>query len=245
MGRRNDVSPLPDDDVFACGLRWLEASFMQAQRLEDVLYEFEQGMESAQMRRMSVEQKTDLEACGIRARKVPSVSLSMQVLNELDLLVVSIRNVLRAVDRLDEEHAQMTGAETLKMLRNAQEHWDEEGYSARALKELRPGHPTDMIRLTNKEIWIADVPLSRIRAWLARVNDVLRTRLADNGITVPELDASVVEGDDDLPGERLRYEYWSLPIIDEEHWPTEKLPPGARESLALRFRNLRARDNAD
>lgn len=245
MGRRDDVSPLPDDEVFAGGLRWVEASFMQAQRFEDVLYEFEQGMEAARTRRLSVEEGQELAAYGIRARKVPSVSLSMQVANELDLLVVSIRNVLRAVDRLDEDRAQMTGAETLKMLRNAQEHWDEEGYSARALKDLRPDHPTDIIRFTNKEIWIADVPLSRIRAWLARVNDALRARLADNGIAVPDLDASVVEGDDDLPGERLRYEYWSLPIVDEEHWPTEELPPGALEALALRFRNLRARDNTD
>ncbi len=106
------------------------------------------------------------------------------------------------------------------------------------------------IAYTGKETWIGGldgVPISRIQAWLGQVWQSLVTCLTGAGIDVPEdLMASRVEGDDELPwpAERLRY-HWSIPKVDEQDWPRERMPPEVADLVAARFASLRSRDQLD
>jgi len=107
-----------------------------------------------------------------------------------------------------------------------------------------------VIAYTSKEIWIGGIdgiPLSRIQAWLARVEVALIRCLQGAGIKVPsELTASRIEGDDALawPPERLRY-HWSIPRLPEAEWPRQEMPAEVADLLAQRSADLRARDPKD
>ena len=176
----------------------------------------------------------------------------MQVATELDLLGVAVRNVLRAQARIPEQYRpEMGGQDVPELIRNVSEHWDEEdGRSARKLAQDHPAVSVVGITCTDKEIWIGGldgVPISRIRAWLRRVWQSLVMCLTGVGIEVPEdLMESRVEGDDGLPwpAERLYY-HWSIPKMDEENWPRERMPPEVADLLAARFASLRSRDHLD
>jgi hypothetical protein len=256
--------PAPDENVWWNGLRWVEAAHMQVARFAEAFFEEAHALTDADMRyrlnhnsdlSRSWRASTDANHAPYDAQRplrVPSWSLHMQVANELDLLNVAIRNVLRAQARIPEQHRpKMAGQDVLELMRNVSEHWDEEaGRSASALSKEHPTVSVGGIAYTNKEIWIGGldgVPISRIQAWLRRVWQSLLTCLTGAGIDVPEdLMASRVKGDDELPwpAERLRY-HWSISKVDEEDWPRKRVPPDVADILAARFASLRSRDDLD
>lgn len=187
-----------------------------------------------------------------RPLRVPSWSLHMQVANELDLLIVAIRNVLRAQERIPEERRSGMGRQdVLELLRNVAEHWDE--VSGRSVSTLATDHrdiAVGGVAFTGKEIWIdgdRGVPVSRITAWLGLVSRELVACLADAGTEVPDdLNQSRFEGDDDLPwpAERLHF-HWPLPRVEEPDLPRELIPDEMLEALAMLFVNRRRRDHLD
>lgn len=249
--------------MFWTGLRWVDAAFMQIHRFEEVFYDLQHALLDADMRRRCNEGADSTWRASFDANyepydpqrpiSVPTFALTMQVTNELDLLIVAVRNVLRAQKRLPvaSANAAMTGEDVLELLRNVAEHWDEIG--GRSAAELARDHPSiqsNAIAFTNKEVWIGGtrgVPLSRIRAWLAGVNHALRDALAANGVPVPDDMSSVVAGDDELawPEDRRRYRLWLAPTVEKDEWPTDEMPPEITDLIAERFANLRARDWAD
>jgi hypothetical protein len=255
--------PAPDEFVWWSGLRWVDAANMQIWRLEEAFYEEARAVADAETRRDHHDDPKRYQQWRVflddmdpydsqRPLRVPSWSLHMQVANELDLLIVAIRNVLRAQDRIPKEvRPEMGRQDVLELLRNVSEHWDEiGGRSADTLATDHPDIAIGGIAYTGKEIWIGGdrgVPLSRITAWLWRVWRALIACLADAGIEVPEdLSASRFEGDDDLswPAERLHF-HWSLPRVEEKDWPREPVPEGMLEALAVLFANRRTRDPLD
>jgi hypothetical protein len=151
----------------------------------------------------------------------------MQVTTDLDLLIVAVRDVLRAQSRLPAAlQTKMRGEDALELLRNIVEHWDEVG--GRSADELASAHPDvsiDAIEFTNKEIWVGGVPVSRIRVWLVRVRQALVAALASAGVDVSDDMESMVAGDDalDWPPNRRRYRLWGVPVIDMEDWPTDEM----------------------
>lgn len=139
----------------------------------------------------------------------------------------------------------------LELLRNIAEHWDEAGgRSERELAERYPAVKPDAVSYTNKEVLLGGsdgVPLSRIKAWLYRVETALRNCLSQEGAEVPDKwMASRTPGDVDLPwpNERLRY-HWSIPHLPEGEWPREEMPEEVGRLFAERFVRLRARDRED
>lgn len=235
---------------------------MQLLRFEDVISEWlsaqadaefrqklNDGSEVSQAARESMD-RDHLPYDPSKPLRVPTWGLSMQVANELDLLCVAVRNVLRAQDRIPtQQRPQLSGQDVLELLRNISEHWDEDGgRSATTLATDHPGVSLNEIAFTNREIWIGGeegLPVSRIRAWLGRVRTALVSALADVGVVVPEdLLASAIEADDELPWppERLRY-HWSIPQVPEQEWPRERMPTEVAELLAEKFGRLRARDS--
>lgn len=257
------AKPAPDEVVWWSGLRWVEAAHMQIRRFEDAFYEEVGALADAEMRHAlsddSENSRSWRESYDAREPydpnrplRVPSWSLHMQVANELDLLIVAIRNVLRAQERMPEEQRPaMGGQDALELLRNVAEHWDEVGgRSARELAEDHPAIEVGGIVYTGKELWIGGVdgvPLSRVTAWLVRVWRALEACLADKGVAVPDhLNGSRVEGDDDLPWptERLHF-HWSLPTVEEQEWPRGQMPEGVADALAMLFARRRARDHTD
>ncbi|OLT40055.1 hypothetical protein BJF85_07020 [Saccharomonospora sp. CUA-673] len=255
-------APAPDIVVWRRGLRWVEGAQMQADRFEAVFLELRAALQDAQVRAYLNDDKANRESWvehydqnyepfdRRRPVKVPTQALSMQATTELDLLVVAIRNVLRAQVRLPKRlKTSMEGEDVLELLRNVVEHWDEDGGpSISKLTEQHPDVLVEGISFTNKEIWIGDtIPLSRIQAWLSRVGYAIVSSLESAGESVLDDMASFVTGDDALswPPDRLRYRYWTLPAIDEQDWPRTDMPPEVAHLMGERFRRIRERDVAD
>jgi hypothetical protein len=176
----------------------------------------------------------------------------MQVGTELDFLLLTIRNVLRAEARLpDETRTAMADSDLLQILRNVAEHFDEVGgWSREALARDWPGAQSGLVAFTNKEIWIGGetgVPLSRVQAWAARVSEALSQALGGvaTAVQVNPL-ASRVEGDDELPWPEGRLWYgWWLPTLDVSDWPAEEAPQELVETFAAVFARRRLRDPRD
>jgi hypothetical protein len=257
------AEPASDADVWWSALRWIDAAHMQISRFEEAFYEDQQALADAEMRRGLSDDSDNSRTWRDsydehepfdpqRPLRVPSWSLHMQIANELDLLIVAVRNVLRAQRRIPEgRRTEMGRQDVIELLRNVAEHWDEVGgRSANTLASDHPDISVGGIAFTGKEIWIGGdrgVPLSRITAWLWRVRSALVACLADVGIEVPEdFNASRFEGDDDLPwpSERLHF-HWSIPRVEEPDWPREPIPEGALEAIAVLFANRRRRDPLD
>ena len=233
---------------------------MQAHRLELAIREFDAATGDADMR-MDLSDGTENSRSWIdsyeqyppfdphRPLRTPTYALWMQVSSEKDFLLLSIRNVLRAYDRLPENaRPTMKGQHALKLMRDMAEHFDDvDGRSFRAFATAHHQMDADTWAATNKEIWLggaSGVPLSRIRHWLVLMRQALENALTAAGIAHPaDLEASTVEGDDALawPPERLRF-HWSLPVVDEEDWPREDAPDELMELIATRFARLRQRD---
>jgi hypothetical protein len=248
--------------VWFGGLRWVEAAWMQTHRFEEALYEHTAALFDAQQRawcnkpegaqwRNAYDQEE--RSSSQRPVRVPTVALTWQIATEMDLLIVAVRNVLRAQDILpDQLQSAMTGQDILELLRNIGEHWDEvEGSSQRGLAREYPDIVVGEVQYTNKEIWIGGVPISRIVAWLVRVREALISALKESDITVLDEMDSIVEGDDALawPQRRLRHRLWQAQTFDiDEDWDLAH-PPEVVENverlMAERFKNLRARDFAD
>jgi hypothetical protein len=84
------------------------------------------------------------------------------------------------------------------LTRNIAEHWDEVGgWSAEAFAGEYPDRSLGQVSATSKEVFVSDVPLTRVIAWLARVNRALTQAIEEAGEEVPTDDASMVGGDDD------------------------------------------------
>ena len=234
MSKRSRVPavPAPDEQVWFLGLRWVEAVRMQTDRFEVAFRELEAAHTDATQRARlnkddalarSWRESGDAQGIGDRPSRVPTVALSMQVGTEADFLLVAVRNLQRAQVRLPEHlRTAMTDQDAMHALRNLSEHWDDsDGPAAHALRTQLTHIVPGGIAYTTSEVWIGGedgVPLSRIRAWAIRVWKALDDALREAGIE-PErdLNASVVEGDDDLawPGQRLRYS-WTIPQLPEE-----------------------------
>ena len=187
-----------------------------------------------------------------RPLRVPTHALHIQLTVEANFLLVAVRNVIRAHDRLpDDLQTTMGDLDVLKDLRDLTEHFDElEGRAAASLSVNHPDVLPDAFAHSSKEIWIGGhhgVPLSRVRAWLERVWIALCASLRTSGAEVPDdLMRSCVLGDDDLewPAERLRY-HWSIPQLPEQEWPREDMPEPLARLIDARFRSLRERDVTD
>jgi hypothetical protein len=254
-------TPARADDVWWNGLRWVEGAWMQSERFEQAFYEQQSALADAEMRARLISPEDawrvtydrDYEPYDPqRPIRVPTWALAMELATELDLMIVAVRNVIRAQDRLPAQfRTSMTGEDVLELLRNVVEHWDEEGGpSVETLKVAHPDVELGKIQFTNKEIWVAGVPLSRIRAWLARVQSALREALVTAEIEVPDDMASVVEGDDALPWpeDRRRYRLWAVARVEMEDWGPpmpDEVAEAMGDLLAHRFLNLRRRDHAD
>lgn len=261
---RANPSPAPDDAVWWTGIKWTLAAQMQLERFEEAFFEqIHADLDAKHRRQLSDKSEnsrawresydTNYEAYAPqRPLRVPSWALHMQVSSELDLLTVAVRNVLRAQDRLPEQvRTSMSDQAMLELLRNIAEHWDETGgHSELELADRYPTVKPEALAFTNKEVWIGGlhgVPLSRVKAWLYRVEEALRDRLGQQGDPVPEdWMASRASGDDDLPWpkERLHY-HWSIPRVPEQEWPREEMPEEVARPFAERFARLRARDSKD
>src|SRR4051794_38493226 len=182
--------PAPDQDVWWTGLKWTLATHMQLARFQEAFFEQVHADLDAEHRRRlnedsdnnrSWRESTDANYAPYdpqRPLRVPSWALYMQVSAELDLLIVAVRNVLRGQDRLPDPVCTTMGDQyVVELLRNVAEHWDELG--GRSERELAKACPTVLpaaVAYTNKEIWIGGldgVPLSRITAWLYRVEKAL------------------------------------------------------------------------
>ncbi|KGM09345.1 hypothetical protein [Cellulomonas bogoriensis] len=254
----------PDEDVWWTGLKWVEAARMQLLRFEDATREWSAALvdaqqrgvlndDSDQSRQWRASYDTDYGSYDPRRPlRVPTHALHIQLTVEADLLVVAVRNVIRAQARLPEDaRTKIGGQDFLKDLRDLAEHFDEqEGRAATSLAtnhaEVLPG----TFAVSSKETWLGGihgVPVSRLRAWLERVWSALTEHLEAAGRQVPrDLMASHVLGDDDLawPPERLRY-HWSIPQVEEQEWPRQELPEENAALLDERFLNLRSRDWMD
>jgi len=257
------ATPAPDDLMWMEGLRWTEAVIMQADRLQAALSELQVAYADARMRASlnagddegSRQWRAGFDAehsIGTRPTRVPSWALEMQVANEGDFLLISVRNVLRAADRLPAAQLKRLAGETaLKLLRDVAEHYDESGGRAeRALKRDHPEILRGVLAYTKDEVWIGGergVPLSRVLAWAVRTQAAFRDALRTLDIAAPtDLLASRVAGDDELPwpSDRLHYGWW-LPAPDESEWPTGGLPDELADLLSERFRRLREMDSQD
>lgn len=256
----NNAVPADDLSIWLNGLRWVEGAWMQATRLEAVVQDWERAVEDARSRAVLNKDNDSARSWreGLDANepydarrpiRVPTFALRAQVANELDLFLVAVRNVLRAQDRLPAHlRPEMTDERLFELTRNIAEHWDEVGgRSADAFANEYPGRVPAQISATNKEVFVSDVPLSRVVAWLGRVNVALKQAIEDDDEHVSDDDASVVEGDDDLswPPERRRERLWQVRQLDMDEWPTEEMPEEIAELLQRRFQHLRERDGVE
>ena len=130
-----------------------------------------------------------------RSPFTPKVSI------EFEFFLIAVRNVLRAQERLPADlRPAMTDQRLLHLTRNIAEHWDEVGgWSAEAFASEYPDRTLGQISATNKEVFVSEVPLTRVIAWLARVNRALTQAIENAGDALPTDDASMVSGGDDLP----------------------------------------------
>ena len=233
---------------------------MQLRRFEDAYWELVQANSNADERRSLADAPTHqwrvfydtLEPFDPqRPLRVPTMALEMQVTSELHFLTESVRNVLRAQERVPEaDRPEMADQNVLKLLRDVTEHYDVETWAADDLARRHPHFWLGAVTHWSKDIWIGGlegVPLSRIEAWLYRVRVALTGCLTAAGVEVPDdYQASTVEGDDALewPKERLHFGWW-LPTRDEADWPHEEMPPEVVDLLGQLFANWRARDPKD
>jgi hypothetical protein len=254
--------PAPAEDVWWTGLRWSHALLMQAARFEEAFFEYQRALSDARMRALLAVDESPNAASwreyyegahlADRPLRVPSWALDMQVATELDFLLLTIRNVLRAEARSpDATRTAMADSDLLQVLRNVAEHFDEVGgWSQGTLARDWPDAAPGLVAFTNKEIWIggaSGVPLSRVEAWAARVANVLSEALGGAATTAQANPlGSRVEGDDELPwpAGRLWYGWW-LPTIEETAWPTTEAPTEVADAMGVMFALRRRRDPRD
>jgi hypothetical protein len=234
---------------------------MQTTRLEDVVQAWEAALNDARSR-AHLNEDTDharswRESYDAhppydpqRPIRVPTFALHAQVAIEFAFFLIAVRNVLRAQERLPEDlRPAMTDQQLLHLARDVTEHWDEVGgRSAEKFASEYPDRTLGQISATNKEVFVSDVPLSRVIAWLARVDRALHQAIEDAGEEpLPADDASKVWGDDDLawPPERRRERLWQVPQLDMEDWPTEEMPAEVAGILQEKFRLRRLRDGVE
>jgi hypothetical protein len=258
------VADQPADDVtvWLGGLRWVEGAWMQTTRLTDVVQHWFAALNDASLRAgfnvdtdyaRSLRESDDAYPPYDPRRpiRVPTFALRVQVSIEFEFFVIAVRNVLRAQKRLPANlRPEMTDQRLFHLTRNITEHWDRVGgWSADAFETEYADRALGEIAATNKEVFVSDVPLSRVEAWLARVHRALTQAIvdADPAALPPDDDASAMFGDDDLPWppERRRERLWQVPQLDIEDWPTEELPPRVAEYLQGKFQRLRERDGVE
>ena len=270
--KREPAEPADDLTVWLRGLRWVEAAWMQASRLTDVAEHWFGAVADARLRASLNEdtdnarewrdgyetnpnQEFDPRSGTFRPAplpvRVPTFALHTQVSAEFEFFVIAVRNVMRAQDRLPEDkRPKMTDQRLFHLTRNVTEHFDNVGgWSEVAFANEYPDRGLGQIGVTSKELYVSDVPISRVIAWLERVKQALTQAIKDTDPDAlpPSDDASVVEGDDDLawPAERRRERLWQVPQLDMADWPTEEMPPEVEEILQQKFRLRRLRDGVE
>ncbi|HEY3410281.1 MAG TPA: hypothetical protein VGK53_19100 [Propionicimonas sp.] len=161
----------------------------------------------------------------------------MQVANELDLLAVAVRNLMRAQDRLPKkDRPTLIGQRELILLRNVTEH-PGDGVSSRELADAFPQFEAGLLSSDRRQVWIggkdAGVLLSDIWTWMEQMQAAISRMLEAAGETVPRLVESMIEGDEEWswPAERVAYS-WDLPIPAVEQWPRVVDPEVGAESAA-------------
>lgn len=117
---------------------------------------------------------------------------------------------------LESEHAAMLQKihEMLAMRRGGERELE-------ALRVKLEAYPPTLFELPmpdDEEVWLAGIPLTRIRVWLIDAGWCFRRALAEVGVVAPEPLASTVTDDDtyDWPSLRLRYRAWELEWQGEE-----------------------------
>ncbi|UKA55165.1 hypothetical protein LFT45_04310 [Arthrobacter sp. FW305-BF8] len=72
----------------------------------------------------------------------------------------------------------------------------------------------------NDEVWLSGIPLTRIRVWLIEVRQCLEQALRAEGVRVPGMMDSHIDGDDATPwpGERRRYRLWAEDMRQVPEW---------------------------
>jgi hypothetical protein len=135
------VASQPADDVtvWLFGLQWVEAAWMQATRLSDVVQAWFAALTDARLRASLNEDRDNARAWREsydahepydpqRPIRVPTFALRSQVSIEFSFFVIAVRNVLRAQERLPAElRPEMTDQRLFHLTRNIVEHWDEVG----------------------------------------------------------------------------------------------------------------------
>lgn len=121
--------------------------------------------------------------------------------------------------------------------------------SADAFADEYPDRGLGQIGVTSKEVYVSDVPISRVIAWLGRANETFTQAIKDTDPDAlpPSDDASMILGDDDLawPPERRRERLWQVPQLDMADWPAEQMPEEIANHLQEKFRLRRLRDNVE
>lgn len=76
------------------------------------------------------------------------------------------------------ELPQFRDSHLITLLRNFHEHWDDqEGPSARSLRDVRPNHVTESARLLDGNLWMHGIRSEDLHAWLSAVDDAARAAL--------------------------------------------------------------------
>lgn len=254
--------PADNLTVWLRGLRWIEAAWMQAMRLTEVAQHWDGALADAWLR-VGLDEDTDnarswRESYDAyepydpqRPIRVPTFALRDQVSIEFEFFVIAVRNVMRAQDRLPEDKRQaMTDQRLFHLTRNITEHFDKVGgWSEIAFANEYPDRGLGQIGVTSKEVYVSDVPVSRVIVWLARVREALIQAIKDTepDALPPGDEASMVSGDDDraFPPERRRERLWQVPQLDMADWPTEEMPEEIAMILQEKFRLRRLRDGVD
>ena len=165
---------------------------MQAERFDIALQQLERAeRDAADRASLSVQTELNLayrasrdsEPFSRRPVRIPTWALDWMMRNELDLLVVAVRDLFRAIDGLPKDkRPRLIQQHQLTLLRNLTEHWEEEdGPSTTKLRaqypEFRPGWITHNMR----EVWVGGkdggVLLSDIWTWAGQMQDAIEEQL--------------------------------------------------------------------
>lgn len=73
----------------------------------------------------------------------------------------------------------------------------------------------------NDDVWLSGIPLTRIQVWLIDVRQCLERALRSEGVRVPDMMDSHIDGDDATPWpeERRRFRLWTEDMKQVPEWP--------------------------
>lgn len=91
----------------------------------------------------------------------------------------------------DDELPQLRESKTVRLLRDIDEHWEQDEEQGRSLREMRQWKPhlgvePGSLMWNNKHVWIGDLALGEITAWVLDVDRSVRASAELNGDRIPE-----------------------------------------------------------